>query len=319
MRRSILAAAIGAPLILSLALLGCGKPKDDEDAGATDKSTSGPKTGAVTEEKKPLEGKPGTVLKGKVTLKGSAPDLAALTSTLQNSIKTKPDQMTACFEMAPDAEKSQQYWVVDAATKGVGNVVVWIQPPGGYYFKIDPTKDKTWDDPVELKQPHCMFIPHVSWVVPAVVDPANPKKTVPTGQRFTVSNTADVAHNTKWDSGGGPNTGELGIIKAHSDAQDVKLSGNNQLVHFVCNIHPWMDAYVWVFNHPYAAVTSVDPKTGPIGSYEIKNVPAGSKVMITAWHEKGPNNGFLTPAKIKGDEIELKDGENTKDFELEVK
>ena len=140
------------------------------------------------------------------------------------------------------------------------------------------------------------------------------KKVVSSGQTFTVSNTADVSHNTKWESlSGTSNANELGTIKAHTGPQAVTLKGNNSLVHFVCNIHPWMDAYVWVFNHPYAAVTKPD------GTYEIKNVPAGAKVHITAWHEKGPNNGFLTPAKVKGDEIELNDGETVKDFELDYK
>ena len=45
--------------------------------------------------------------------------------------------MTACFDMAPDAEKSEQEWRL-GKDNGVGNVVVWIQPPEGYYFKSRP-------------------------------------------------------------------------------------------------------------------------------------------------------------------------------------
>ena len=40
---------------------------------------------------------------------------------------------------------------------------------------------------------------------------------------------------------------------------------------------------------------------------------------ITAWHEKGPYKTYLTPSKVKGDEIELKDGENEHNFDFEVK
>ena len=64
------------------------------------------------------------------------------------------------------------------------------------------------------------------------------------------------------------------------------------LVHFSCNIHPWMDAYVWVFDHPYVAVTDKD------GNYEIKNVPVGSKVHVVGWHEKVE---YLAPGKKGGD------------------
>src|SRR5207302_1253580 len=103
--------------------------------------------------------------RGKVTLKGSEPNLAALTKDLQDKMATKPDQKAACYDMAPDAEKSQQYWVIDPATKGVGNVVVWIQPDSDHFFQVDPSENgKAWPAAVELAQPHCAFIPHVSWV-----------------------------------------------------------------------------------------------------------------------------------------------------------
>lgn len=315
MRPTFLAvAAFGAPLLLSLALIGCGRPKDDDEGGGAVESKDAGKPAVVKADLKPLEGKAGAVLKGKVTIKGK-PNTDALTKEIQKAMLDKVEQKATCFDMAPDAEKTEQKWVIDDKTGGVGNVVVWIQPPENTFFKVDPANnDKWWPEKVELKQPHCAFIPHVSWAVPTLADPADPKKTIPSGQQFLVSNSADVSHNTKWESiSGTSNANELGTIKAHTDPQPVALKGNNSLVHFVCNIHGWMDAYVWVFNHPYAAVTKPD------GTYKIENVPAGSKVRITAWHEKGPNNGFLTPSKIKGDEIELKEGETVKDFDLDYK
>ena len=112
---------------------------------------------------------------------------------------------------------------------------------------------------------------------------------MPSGQKFLVSNTAATSHNTKWDSENSSSSGGVGTLPADSAPKKVSLKGNNALVHFSCNIHPWMDAYVWVFNHPYAAVTKAD------GTYEIKNVPAGSKVRITAWHEMGPRKVLALP------------------------
>ncbi len=46
-----------------------------------------------------------------------------------------------------------------------------------------------------------------------------------------------------------------------------------------CDIHPWMNAYVAVVDHPYYAVT------GPDGSFELENLPPGT-YTIEAWHEK---------------------------------
>jgi plastocyanin len=46
-----------------------------------------------------------------------------------------------------------------------------------------------------------------------------------------------------------------------------------------CDVHPWMDAEVGVFDHPYFAVTGDD------GGFVIKNVPPGSYTLV-ARHER---------------------------------
>ena len=46
-----------------------------------------------------------------------------------------------------------------------------------------------------------------------------------------------------------------------------------------CDVHPWMLAYVQVFDHPFFAVTGDD------GKFRIPRLPAGSYTLI-AWHEK---------------------------------
>jgi plastocyanin len=45
-----------------------------------------------------------------------------------------------------------------------------------------------------------------------------------------------------------------------------------------CDVHPWMSAFINVFDHPYFAVSSAD------GSFSIENLPPGDYV-IEAWHE----------------------------------
>ena len=46
----------------------------------------------------------------------------------------------------------------------------------------------------------------------------------------------------------------------------------------LCNVHPWMRAWIFVFDHPYYAVTS------RTGKFELKNLPPGT-YTIEAWHE----------------------------------
>ncbi len=46
-----------------------------------------------------------------------------------------------------------------------------------------------------------------------------------------------------------------------------------------CDVHFWMASYVHVLDHPYYAVTGDD------GSFEIKDLPAGT-YTVEVWHEK---------------------------------
>jgi hypothetical protein len=46
-----------------------------------------------------------------------------------------------------------------------------------------------------------------------------------------------------------------------------------------CNIHPWMSAYVMVFNHPYVGISDGD------GKIKIEKLPAGVPLDFKIWHE----------------------------------
>ena len=48
-----------------------------------------------------------------------------------------------------------------------------------------------------------------------------------------------------------------------------------------CEVHPWMSAWVAVFDHPYYFVTGRD------GSFRIGNLPAGT-YELELWHERLP-------------------------------
>ena len=51
------------------------------------------------------------------------------------------------------------------------------------------------------------------------------------------------------------------------------------MVKCVCNVHPWMAAYIGVVAHPYFAVT------GDEGTFSLAGLPAGT-YTVAAWHEK---------------------------------
>jgi hypothetical protein len=274
--------------------MGCGGKSTPVSSGPKETKDDGEE---VEETKKPLEAKGWATLKGKVTLDGEIPP-----RTMLKGIKEKEE----CHG-GKEEENIDQTWLVND-DKGVENVAIWIKPPKGKFFKIKD-EDKKNADEVVLRQPHCAFIPHVLTLYPSYFDGT---KQQPSGQKLVVKNdTAKITHNTKIVGGSKNGTWDSGAMPPGKEATVDRRKPEDRPLAVGCNIHPWMNAKIWVFDHPYSTVTKKD------GTYEIKNIPAGAKVYVVAWHEAGEcftDDG----SAVQGQEITLKDGE-TKTVNFKVK
>ena len=72
-----------------------------------------------------------------------------------------------------------------------------------------------------------------------------------------------------------------------------------QIIRVKCDVHPWMTAYIGVFENPLFAVTNDD------GRFEIKGVPAGS-YKLAIWHEQyGRQEQNITVADDKPAEVKV--------------
>jgi hypothetical protein len=295
----------GAFLIAVVA--GCSSGKKDE-GGTGDGSKDGG-TPPPSATRTPVKSG-NAVVKGKVNFTGDMPDLKQMTAALQEQMKReKPDQLEHCLNMAPEEQKQQQVWNIGDGG-GVKNVVVWLTPARGSFFAVDedhPGVKAVQEKPVELDQPHCAFVPHVLALFPEYRDENN--KPHPTKQEFVVKNSAGIAHNSNF-RGGPKNPPRNEALGAGKDVKPKPFTPENQPITVSCDIHKWMNGFVWVFDHPYYAITDEN------GNFEIKNAPAG-KFNIVAWHEGHPGK-FITGSG--GEEIELKEGETTtKDFQVKAK
>lgn len=139
----------------------------------------------------------------------------------------------------------------------LANVVVYVKSGLGSY-RYDTPKDSA-----VLDQVGCMYVPHVLAMM--------------TDQPFEVKNTDPTTHNVHptprenrpWNRSIA--AGEAPYVSTFSQPE--------MAIPVVCNIHPWMRAYLFVFAHPYFDLTL---KTG---TFELKNLPPGT-YTIEAWHER---------------------------------
>ena len=137
---------------------------------------------------------------------------------------------------------------------------------------------------MELDQKGCHYVPHVFGMMAK--------------QKLLIKNTDDTLHNihamptaNKEFNIGQPNQG---METTRTFAQP------EVMVHFKCDVHPWMSAYVGVLSHPFFGVTGED------GTFSIKGLPAG-EYTLEAWHEKyGPQTQTVKVAAGESKTVDFK-------------
>lgn len=118
-------------------------------------------------------------------------------------------------------------------------------------------------EPVILDQTGCMYKPHVFGVR--------------AGQPIKILNSDGTLHNIH------PrptvNT-EFNLAMPKFLKQKVKTFDKAEMMIPVkCDVHPWMQSYIGVMDHPFFSVT------GDGGTFALKDLPAGT-YTIEAWHER---------------------------------
>jgi len=139
----------------------------------------------------------------------------------------------------------------------LANVVVYVKSGLGSY-RYDTPKE-----PVVLDQKACMYLPRVLAMM--------------VNQPFEVKNTDPTTHNVhpiprenhSWNRS----------IAAGEQPYVTTFTHPELAIPIMCNIHPWMRAYLFVFADPYFEVTTTS------GAFDLKNLPPGT-YTIEAWHER---------------------------------
>jgi plastocyanin len=178
------------------------------------------------------------IIRGEVKFIGIAPEMKPITTT-EACCKTDP----------PLAEEN----IVVNSNNTLRNVFVYLQDA--------PPSDGAAQPAVLLDQVHCKYIPHAI--------------ALQVGQTLRIRSSDPTMHNVHLMSEKNP-AKNLAMVQA---GQENPLKFDYaEIIHAKCDVHPWMSAWVGVFDNPYFAITADD------GSFEIKNIPPGTYKLI-AWHE----------------------------------
>jgi hypothetical protein len=164
------------------------------------------------------------------------------------------DQDPFCVAAHADSRPlSEQYIFGDNDT--LQNVLVYVSKG---------LEGKTFDKPstpAKMDQHDCIYIPHVMGMVVGEIE---------------IHNSDNTLHNVKMDSS---NNGSFNEGMPTAGMVLKKSFNRPELgIKFACNVHPWMNAYLHVFEHPFFAVTQQD------GTITLNGLPAG-EYEISVRHE----------------------------------
>ena len=212
-------------------------------------------------------------ISGTVKLKGTPPAEKVITPFKENA---------DCSKLQADTPTTR-FYVVGSGGE-LADVVISVEGISGKSTGASAA-------PAVLDQKNCSYVPQIM--------------AVQTDQKILVKNSDPVLHNVHDQPSATSGNAEKNEAQMPGSA-DLTLSfpKPEMFLKFKCDVHPWMFAWVSVFDHPYFALSGKD------GAFKISNVPAG-KYTLKASHRKA---GTVTQ------EIEVKAGEPAKaDFVLEAK
>jgi plastocyanin len=207
-------------------------------------------------------------IKGKVTFKGGRE--AVPPESQRKPIKTEGADPNCTKRIGTNEAHVDK----DADGAGLRYTLVSIKRED-----LGDRKFETPSEPVVLDQNGCEYQPHVLGIM--------------TGQALTVRNSDNTSHNIhslpKKNEEFNKSQPRQGMV----DKYDFR---HVETFKVKCDVHPWMGAYIAVFDHPFFAVTEKD------GGFELKNVPNG-EYTLQFWHETFGEQE--QKVKVSGDTVEV--------------
>lgn len=251
-----LTALVFAPAAL-LVIIGCDLASLDPGGGAVSETVVSVRgevaaPDIIIDDKLPPipPGPPGSIT-GVILLEGAFSGLPSLVP--KGSSKVDP---AVCAKTSSIPDES----LVVGKDGGIANVFVYLKK---LPRELKGTFEKPTSQPL-LDQVGCIFKPRalLLWV----------------GLEYELKNSDAVSHNVKTTPGINDSTNG-GVAPGESMFQKYRRVESQPFI-AQCSIHPWMQFWTLVLDHPYAAITDAN------GKFEIANLPPG-RYEFRVFHERG--------------------------------
>lgn len=201
---------------------------------------------------------------------------SAYAGTIEGTVKiTKPVPAQPPLPVVKDGsvcgKEAPNENVVADKNGRLQNVIVYVKD-AKFTGKVAPVANASLD------QKQCRYFPHV--------------QAVTVGTPLSLMNNDAILHNVH------ANESDMTVFNVAMPIKGQKLPipmRKPGLMKLQCDAgHTWMNGWIYVFEHPYFAVT--DDK----GAFAIKDVPAGD-YTLELWHEPtdGKGAGIRTTTKVK--------------------
>jgi plastocyanin len=151
--------------------------------------------------------------------------------------------------------------------KDVPNETLITGPRQGLRYAVVTLEGITRGKAVEKEAQHeldnvkCRFVPHV--------------QAASVGQFVLMKNSDPILHTAHAFFTNGQPQFNVGLYPGRVSRKPLVTPG---IVKIICEVHPWMSAYIVVTEHPYHAVTDA------YGEYMINDIPPGN-YKLKIWHE----------------------------------
>lgn len=183
----------------------------------------------------------GGTIEGVVKLSGAAPVVPDIKTTKNQDYCGKAI-VSPLYEVGKDG--------------GLKNVEVFLK--GIEKGKANPTGE------IVLDNHHCMFDPRVQGAS--------------VGQKIKIASLDPILHNTHPQIASTNATLYNIALPYKGFSVEKPLPSTPELIRVKCDVHEWMRAWIWLFDHPYYATTDAE------GHFKLSDVPPGSYTIV-AWHE----------------------------------